>query len=569
MPEMSDVAKGFAKNIVPSVGRAAYETVEPLLPWNWEQTAQDAKAMGKGLYNYAQGMYDPKTITPEQKAQSEAMLEAVKDHYARRWGSTEGFLTTLRDDPGSLLSDASMLLGVGQLGTAGKLAKTLGTASRMTDPLQITGKVLGKGTELATNVASLPLSMTTGAAGSSIRRAGEAGRMTGEEAAKIAEEAQKNAKAITGGVGTIGSDIQAPKDAFYRHLTKGQDIADEALDATNDAIRMAAKQRSANYIEKKNQLGQVNTPIDMTHIMDTATQLEQSLYTPAGQRRFFGNNDLYNLIGNIKTEIANRATLPNANRTLEEIDALKQGLAEIRDQYKPGSQEHRLASEMQQSVWRTLADKKYGGDPEYANMMKDYEAASKQLSDYRSQLGSKNSDTTALKKILSAKGDTLKGSLIDDLAVHRPDLPYMIAGQDLSSLLPQGVQQRLLDTVMLGGAGFANPSLLWGIPAASPKLMGLLSYGMNKPVDYIKQIPTVPAYGVREFKEMERPEEGVFRTRHASGGKVDHASAEKISDQLVAAFARAKKDEDLESKVLLHKPDEVIIDALKEAKKAI
>ena len=74
---------------------------------------------------------------------------------------------------------------------------------------------------------------------------------------------------------------------------------------------------------------------------------------------------------------------------------------------------------------------------------------------------------------------------------------------------------------------------------------------------------------MRPYEENYPLQNAGGRIGRASGGKVDHASAEKISDQLVAAFGRAKKDEDLESKVLLNKPDEVIIDALKEAKKAI
>jgi hypothetical protein len=568
MPELSDVAKGFAKNLIPSVGHAAYETVQPFLPANWAETGRNLKAAGSGLYNYASGLYDPKSISPEQKAQSDAMVNALKDVYARRYGSTAGFLTTLRDDPGVLLSDASMLFGIGELGTAGTVSKTLGTAARITDPLQLTGKAAGKLAEVGTNVASPFLSLSTGASGSSFRRAGEAGRMTSEEAAKIAEEAQKTAQGLSGASGTT-STIQNPKDAFYKHLVKGSEIADEALDATNDAIRLAAKQRSADYMAQKSQLGQAGTPIDMTHILDTVNQVEKSLYRPSGQRIHFGNDELYNTMGAIKNEISNTAALPNSARTLEEIDALKQGLASLRDRYRPGSQEYRIASEMQQSVWQTLANEKLGGDANYANMMKDYEAASRQLADYRSQLGSKTSDTTALKKILSAKGDTIKGSLIDDLAKYRPDLPHMIAGQDLSNLMPQGVQQRILDSIVLTGAGMANPSLLFGAPLASPKAMGMVNYGLNKPIDYIKQVPTVPAYAARQFEETERPEYGVYRTRHASGGKVDHASAEKISDMLVAAFARAKKDEELETKVLLNKPDEVIIDALKEAKKAI
>jgi hypothetical protein len=199
-------------------------------------------------------------------------------------------------------------------------------------------------------------------------------------------------------------------------------------------------------------------------------------------------------------------------------------------------------------IYGNMGDQIKAVAPFYSDAMSNYGAQKAEIASVLRGLKLGGNDKEAALQKLFQKGDNTK-NLIDTLSNFEPDLKNAIAGRDLRLFQgPPGMQ----------GASRLGGYFLMANPLAYPGLYGGIAYPAGLGMSATQKAVLPGAYYGEQGREG-----------RASGGKVDHKSAEAISDQLVSAFANAKKNEDLESKVLLNKPDDVIIDALKEAKKAI
>jgi hypothetical protein len=161
-----DVPMTALSNVPSSAKRAVGELVDAVV--NYDDTAE---ALGNLAVGTGQKAW--RNITGgEEKGDKEWAADAVGQYFADRYLSMDGLKRALAYDPVGVLSDLSTVLtgGAGALKGAGALTKSVAGVNRTaldvanalkktgqvgsalatySDPLSLTGKVLGKGTELA------------------------------------------------------------------------------------------------------------------------------------------------------------------------------------------------------------------------------------------------------------------------------------------------------------------------------------------------------------------------------------------------------------------------------------
>ena len=152
------VAKSAAQNIIPSTGRAALGIYEAFR--HPMDTASTLGSIVSGIDSKIEG-YAGRQQDPTEKAQKEAVVNALMQNYADRYGDIEKVKNTLSNNPADLLLDAStifagpqMALGEGA-GVAGSIGRASGIASRALNPLNPAG-ILTKTLDVAA-----PASKTT------------------------------------------------------------------------------------------------------------------------------------------------------------------------------------------------------------------------------------------------------------------------------------------------------------------------------------------------------------------------------------------------------------------------
>jgi hypothetical protein len=179
--------------------------------------------------------------------------------------------------------------------------------------------------------------------------------------------------------------------------------------------------------------------------------------------------------------------------TLEGFDALKRYIGEVQQGARQNPVAYGVATDMYNSVLNTVKT----AHPEYAMAMEAYQNASKELTDLRSAfgLGRKGvADESVLRRILSTKDNTTKKTLLDDLAAMEPELPYMLAGQELKEILPGGVKAYVANAGLAPLAFGVNPALVVGQAAlASPRLAGKTQELFGKGAKAVEAVTSKPA----------------------------------------------------------------------------
>jgi hypothetical protein len=196
--------------------------------------------------------------------------------------------------------------------------------------------------------------------------------------------------------------------------------------------------------------------------------------------------------------------------------------------------------------------------------MKNYENATKELGEITSEVGTnKAAATTRLKKLIKANDK----KTIDRLIQENPNLPYMIAGQELNPLVPEGLRGALLSSLAYSIPAMAfHPGAFVGVAGASPKIAGGLQYGLGaaRTLPMQAEKMAIPQATRRAAMAAEQPfmeeEQPVAR---ATGGRV------MTADRMMSMAKRAKKEIESQTKALLEEPDEHIVKALKVANEHI
>lgn len=137
----SDTLSQAGSNLLPSVGHMAmgvYEAVRHPL-----DTASTLGSIAKGLDSKIEG-WAGRDQDPQQKANDEALVDALANSYKEKYGTIDGFKQYLAHDPAGVVFDASTVLTAGGglaaklpgvLGKAGEIAGTVGKAMNPLNPL--------------------------------------------------------------------------------------------------------------------------------------------------------------------------------------------------------------------------------------------------------------------------------------------------------------------------------------------------------------------------------------------------------------------------------------------------
>ena len=259
-PTLGEAVVSGAKELIPSTGRAVkqiYEAVTSPI-----ETAKAIGQLGTGAISKAKGALGVQQA-PAEKAQNEAVINALLEHYKESYGSWGGFKKALAKDPASVLMDVSLpltlaptggaALGIRGAGVAGKTLELAGKAGAAIDPIQqavnvakFTGKKIGKG---ATEVQSV----FTGAPSSALQVAKAAG----------------------------SSADPAVREVFTKYLRGEGDAMDMAMTAQKalDAVR---KDASDAYLTSKSGLAAAAAPMTDFSKIDTAITDARNVIQPSG-----------------------------------------------------------------------------------------------------------------------------------------------------------------------------------------------------------------------------------------------------------------------------------------------
>lgn len=480
-----EVGREAWDNAPASLGNVLKATVQPIL--HPIDTANALGSVVRGLEKprqmvkvtlpNGQTVFQPQDVqeTAQETEARTAPANAVGDFYANRYGSVEGFKNAFASDPASVFADMSVPLTAGGSvasrapGVVGKVGEIATTAGRVIDPvsqsINLTGQVGGYVGKAGEAVASNTLGITTGAGTESIRAAGRAGREGGEAGKAFTENMRGNVPIENiVNLAKSGLDkIRKERGAEYRSgmvdISKDRTVLD--FNDINGAI---------------NKAGEVGT-FKGANIAPAANDINAQL------RTVVKDWETLNPQSPLFKDVA-PGELTAANfHTPEGLDALKRTIGDLRDSTDYGSPSRIAADRVYNAVKAEIISQA----PAYGKIMEKYETASDKLREVGKtfSLSEKATGDTAARKLQSATRDGAqtswrkRGELLNELAVHEPDLPYAIAGQSLNAFAPRGLVGRGGAMYTVGSAGaalLANP--LSAIPSAasllafSPRFVG-------------------------------------------------------------------------------------------------
>jgi hypothetical protein len=136
---LTDTAISAAKNFPKSAIRFAKDAVTGMaqIAGNPVQFSKDLGEVLTGAY--ARYLPQEWIKRPDLAAEWIAKADAAGGMYKDRYGSIEALKNTIATDPAAFLGDVSAVAGIGAATLPGRVGSTLATASRVTDPLRITG----------------------------------------------------------------------------------------------------------------------------------------------------------------------------------------------------------------------------------------------------------------------------------------------------------------------------------------------------------------------------------------------------------------------------------------------
>jgi hypothetical protein len=522
------------ENLLPNTQKVWADTLHALThPYETAKGARDIVSGGvtAGMESLGLkpgfGVSTPNQKTREQLNKEKEMFQSAVEPY-KQWFSEPGaFKRDVAETPAEVAMSASLpatgvekALALSGLKGPAKVAGIVSKANPIGAPLELTSGVL----EHAAFPLWGKLGTGYGVQGSAMGPAYTAGR-----------------EGSTKYLGAFLNPLSSGDQAIY-------DLAQKAKDKLY-------KNRQADWMENQKNLADISEAknrVDYNPLIGRISEEVQSRYNPRTGANNFTPEQL-KLVDEMANHIYERSLRDPAQfdlaHTAMDLDAYKRIFTDaFEDRARNTNMSH-----VYNDIRGKMIDQIKERAPKYSDDMALYGAQTDEINNILKQfkLGSRASKDDAIDRLM-ARPNEQKQRLIDVLAQHEPELPNVIAGRKLK--LFQYPDFNRLPFVLGGPLNWAGlPLMVPGVAGGAPYAAGLGMAGAQR-------------YGLPSFYEAHQAQE---RQGRASGGKVDHKSAEAISDQLVAAFANAKKNEDLESKVLLNKPDDVIIDALKEAKKAI
>jgi len=545
-----DVASSAAQNIVPSAKAFGHALVTPFM--QPKETAQALGQIGTGLYSKARGAlgYEQKA---EEKARDEAAVNQMGQLLKERYGTIEAAKRTFAEDPVGFLADVSTpLTGGGSLaarapGILGKIGEATATVGRAVDPLSIAMQAPKIAAEATGKALALPSAIQSGASFKSLKEAREAGA--------------------------------ASNPVFWEHYT-GKAPPTAAVEAVEGAVDQIRKDASADYIKRMKGLdAQRALPYDL--VDNALNEARQIAYSKAG---IPNSPQLERTYAALEKIVNAQKSAGNIAHNLENFDELKKMLRSYGfDAAGYDPQSRKLATMVADAAKKTIISDemlpgtkipKYGAQPEYAKIMEGYGNALDDLGEMKYAFTNAKTTDKKLSNIVKGQAGGKKGELLERLAKINPDIPAMIAGQELSPWFPGGLRGMITSGTLygasgaLGGlAGLVHPGHIAHVALGSPRIAGGLQYGVGRVGSLPERTYRATSPAVEAARQAGRAEDVLGPQPQARGGRAHRASGGRLTGvttapMLVAAAERAKKGHGKATEPLLNQSDEAITRAL-------
>jgi hypothetical protein len=544
-----DVASSAAQNIVPSAKAFGHALVTPFM--QPKETAQALGQIGTGLYSKARGALGY-AQTAEEKARDEAAVNQMGQLFKERYGTVEAAKRTFAEDPVGFLADVSTpLTGGGSLvarapGVIGTLGKATATVGRAVDPLSIAMQAPKIAAEATGKALALPSAIQSGASFKSLKEAREAGA--------------------------------ASNPVFWEHYT-GKAPPTAAVEAVEGAIDQIRKDASANYLKGMKGLD-AQRPLPYDLVDNALNEARQIAYSKGNLPRSPQLEQTYKALEDLVAK--QKAT--GIAHNLEDFDELKRMLRSYGFNAAGYDAESRkLATMVANAAKQTIISDeklpgtkipKYGAQPEYAKIMEGYGNALDDLGEMKYAFTNAKTTDKKLSNIVKGQAGGKKGELLERLAKINPDIPAIIAGQELSPWFPGGLRGMITSGTLygasgaLGGlAGLVHPGHIAHVALGSPRIAGGLQYGIGRAGSLPERTYKAASPAVEAARQAGRAEDVLGPQPQARGGRARRASGGRLTGvttaaMLMAAAERAKKGHGKATEPLLNQSDEAITRAL-------
>ena len=461
--DYTDVGLGqVAEEAVSGFGASAKR--EAMALWDAVSSPiETAKTVGQLGYGILQNTLPDEVVQLiGEDEESQQLASAVGEYFADRYGGMENIKRTVATDSAGFMADLAGVLS----GGATIAAKVVATAAKA-----------GRGAKLATVPAGLEKAakyaaridpITFGLAG--------LGKVAKVGNKKLIAPAVATTLSFTSGTGreAVSQAYKAGKEGGdavkrFRDSLTGKADPTEVVANARFNLDILYKQRRRNYLEGKANLKNIN--LSLAPLRAKLIELQNIRTTNASTIE----------AAEKAAEILQRAEKQNY-KSLADFDELKRTLNSESMNYT--GEARSALSQMAELVRKSIDDV----DPNYSKVMKSYENASKTIQEIEKALsvGDKKTAEVALKKLLTSMRDGVSTNygqrlnLAQQLEGVTGGKKFMsqLAGQELSSVFPRGLQGRVTSALATGGAaygvgaGMLSPSSLLPLALASPRFVG-------------------------------------------------------------------------------------------------
>lgn len=512
-----DTLKGAAHTIVPSSIDAIKNMARGVIQAG-AHPVQTEESVGKVLDGigskayYAMGLNHvlPRNDTQEERYKTEKAADDAWNNIAKSYSTIDPktgqrhldmatFKNTLATNPAQILTDAATVLpAVGEAGLVGRVGKLVGAAGDTAEAAGATGPALA---------AARAAQNGMGTAGKIISKAGDVANPIYAPLAlakRIASGASKIPVAYQGAI--TGVPINALKTAFaagkagsaplagsetagqiFKRFASGNGTTDEIQAAAARALNAKRKEVSDAYTQGK--AGLANAPVDLQPAFDALNSSEHELHRGSSmgyedaKKAISGDmSDPNKPIVGARQLIEDVATNPDPGAlSIDNVDALKRQIWDLKN-----SAGNAVAKQHLGGVYNGIKDAITATDPEYANLMDQYQIDTGNIQDLTKSLGlgQKTANSVALGKQMRAAGKPAGSDLLSQLAEKEPGLPYMLAGQAARESLP-GHFGKIENLASGLAAAYSGQPLAMGAAAvnalaSSPKVSLGTNYALGK-----------------------------------------------------------------------------------------
>lgn len=486
-------------------------------------------AKGKGRSEEEMDPDARAALEAAKKSATEISTEpGLKKFLVERPADVMGFASPIMTGTGSALSKVPVL----GMPTAGKI---LTTAGELSDPILGPVKAAKLASDTATKGSSVLFSLKSGASYDSLKNAAESGA------------------------------VANPK--FLSHLFGNGDI-NEITDGIVNSIR---KEQALGHEEYKRGRAGLSQQTDLP--FDKVEAALQNQYPRVMNKNGVINDRAgYDALQNLRDKIAEYKAQPAGSNGIDDFDRLKRYIDDLKRDHAQNPGIAGMLGDVRKSVYGTM----YDADPKYAKVMSKYQDMLDDVKEIKNGFLSGNVNSpnavATIKKVINSRDKGYMKSTWDKLIEHNPDIPHMVAAQELRNTMPMGLRGMISNFM---SAGMDPLTAVLHTLVSSPNVAGVAQYGAGLTTGALptaalkagREIPYPLRMGAQLTAEQNADQaRETNRVGRASGGSV--LSANK-ADQLIKAAESAKKAINSRTEVLLDQPDEKIAGALAIAKRHI